>query len=404
MNRRILVAMSGGVDSSVAAALLVEAGHEVIGVTMKTFCYDETAGPSRTCCGLDGILDARSVADRLGIRHLVFDVEEEFTRDVIDDFVDEYAAGRTPNPCVRCNSNTKFRDLLARGRALGCDGIATGHYVRAEHSAEGSHLLRGEDAEKDQAYFLWGLPRSMIPQLHFPLGALTKPRVRELARERGFITADKPESQEICFVPSGDYREFLSQRLRPRHPALEPGDLVTSDGRVLGRHDGYAGFTVGQRRGLGGGFPEPYFVLEIRPETRQVVVGPREELTVAGLEATGANWLTAPPEPGTEVGVQIRHRGRSIPARIESIENDRWSCRFHAPEPAVTPGQSAVVFSGSRLLGGGRIERTVRLERPDGSTGTEDQYRSSALRAKASMASRSESESSAGMSTRTSTN
>ncbi|TVP61069.1 MAG: tRNA 2-thiouridine(34) synthase MnmA [Gemmatimonadales bacterium] len=402
MSRRILVAMSGGVDSSVAAALLVEAGHEVIGVTMKTFCYDETQGPSRTCCGLDGILDARSVADRLGIRHLVFDVEEEFTRDVIDDFVDEYAAGRTPNPCVRCNSNTKFRDLLARGRALGCDGIATGHYVRTEHSAEGSHLLRGEDSEKDQAYFLWGLPRAMIPQLHFPLGSLTKPQVRELARERGFITADKPESQEICFVPSGDYREFLSRKLRPRHPALEPGDLVTSAGEVVGRHDGYAGFTVGQRRGLGGGFPRPYFVIEIRPESREVVVGPREELTVDGLEATGANWIADQPEPHAEVEVQIRHRGRGIPARIESIDEGRWTCRFRSPEPAVTPGQSAVVFSGSRLLGGGRIERTLRPD-PEGAR-NDDQYRRSALRAKASMASRSEAESSSGMSTRTSTN
>ena len=360
MNDRILVAMSGGVDSSVAAALLVEAGHEVVGVTMKTFCYDENAGPSRTCCGLDGILDARSVADRLGIRHLVFDVEEEFTRDVIDDFVDEYAAGRTPNPCVRCNSNTKFRDLLERGRALGCAGIATGHYVRVEHRPEGSHLLRGADARKDQAYFLWGLPPSMVPKLHFPLGGLTKPEVREMARDRGFITAEKPESQEICFVPSGDYREFLSQRLRPRHPALEPGELVTLEGRVVGGHDGYAGFTVGQRRGLGGGFDEPHFVLEIRPESRQVVVGPREELTVEGLVATRANWLRAPPSPEQVVEVQIRHRGRGIPARVVRVEGGDWECRFLEPEPAVTPGQSAVLFAGSRLIGGGRIERTLR--------------------------------------------
>lgn len=360
-SRRILVAMSGGVDSSVAAALLVEAGHDVVGVTMKTFCYDETAGPSRTCCGLDGILDAKSVADRLGIRHLVFDVEEEFTRDVIDDFVDEYAAGRTPNPCVRCNSNTKFRDLLHRGRALGCDGIATGHYVRSVHAPSGSSLHRGADADKDQAYFLWGLPKSMIPRLHFPLGELTKPEVRELARERGFITAEKPESQEICFVPSGDYREFLAQRLRPRHPSLEPGTLVRSTGEVVGVHDGFAGFTVGQRKGLGGGFPEPYFVLEIRPETREVVVGPRSELTAEGLVATGSNWIDDLPDPGTEVLVQIRHRGRGIPAHIEHRgDGGEWSCRFVRPEPAVTPGQSAVVFQGDRLLGGGRIRNTIR--------------------------------------------
>ncbi len=360
---RILAAMSGGVDSSVTAALLVEAGHEVIGVTMKTFCYDETAGPSRTCCGLDGILDARSVADRLGIRHMVFDVEEEFTRDVIDDFVDEYAAGRTPNPCVRCNSNTKFRDLLRRGEALGCDGIATGHYVRVRHGAEGSTLHRGADSGKDQAYFLWGLPAGMIPRLHFPLGGLTKPEVRAMARELGLVTADKPESQEICFVPSGDYREFLQQRLRPRHPALEPGPLVTLEGDVVGRHDGYAGFTVGQRKGLGGGFPEPFYVLEIRPEGREVVIGPKEALETHGLEATGANWIASPPAPDEEVLVQIRHRGRGIPARVEASEGGAsWECRFLEAEPAVTPGQSAVVFRGDQLLGGGRIARILREE------------------------------------------
>lgn len=392
MSSRILVAMSGGVDSSVAAALLVDAGHEVIGVTMKTFCYDETPGPSKTCCGLDGILDARAVADRLDIRHLVFDVEKEFTRDVIDDFVSEYAEGRTPNPCVRCNSFTKFRDLLRRGAALGCDGIATGHYVRSVHDGSGSRLLRGADSNKDQAYFLWGLPSDMLPQLHFPLGNLTKPEVRDIARRRGFVTAEKPESQEICFVPSGDYREFLAQQLRPRHPALESGNLVTTDGRVVGEHDGYAAFTVGQRRGLGGGFDVPHFVLEIRPETREVVVGPREQLEADGLVAGGANWLTDAPNEGDRVDVQIRHRGRAIPATIEAVDHiaGSWSCRFAEPVPAVTPGQSAVVFRGDQVLGGGRIERTVRPNEADGGRDGQGrpagQYRSSADRANASIA------------------
>ncbi len=373
---RILVAMSGGVDSSVAAALLHRAGHQVVGVTMKTFCYEETAGPTRTCCGLDGILDAKRVADRLGIPHYVFDVEEEFTRDVIDDFVGEYARGRTPNPCVRCNSNTKFRDLLQRGRALGCDAIATGHYVRIRHpGGEEPRLLRGADRGKDQAYFLWGLPREILPLLRFPLGGLTKPEVRERARELGLVTAEKPESQEICFVPSGDYREFLAQRLRPRHPALEPGKVVTLEGEVVGEHTGYAGFTVGQRKGLGGGFPEPLFVLEIRPETREVVVGPREALVSGAMTVEGVHWLTAtPPEPGTPLQVQIRHRAAGVPAVVEPGDGDPTPpgegsgppgpvlrIRFQEPQRAVTPGQSAVLFQGDRVLGGGRIGAALRV-------------------------------------------
>ncbi len=248
---RVLVAMSGGVDSSVAAALLVEAGHEVVGVTMKTFCYSETPDSGKTCCGLDGIVDARRVATALDIPHYVFDVEEDFTRDVIDDFVREYARGRTPNPCVRCNSNTKFKDLLARGEALGCDRIASGHYVRIQHGDDGSSLLRGLDDGKDQSYFLWGLPREMLPKLLFPLGDLTKTQVRERARSLELATADKPESQEICFVPTGNYRDLLAKKLPEPHPALRPGPIVLTDGTVIGEHDGYAGFTIGPRRGMG---------------------------------------------------------------------------------------------------------------------------------------------------------
>lgn len=359
--RRILVAMSGGVDSSLAAALLVEAGHEVVGATMKTFCYSENEGPSKTCCGLDGIMDARRVADHLGIPHYVFDVEEEFTRDVIDDFVAEYAEGRTPNPCVRCNSNTKFRDLLRRGRMLGCDGIATGHYVRIDHQGE-SALLRGEDREKDQAYFLWGLPRELLPLLHFPLGELTKPEVRARARTLELVTSEKPESQEICFVPAGDYREFLEKRLPPRHPAFERGSIVSASGEVLGEHGGYAGFTVGQRKGLGGGFPEAMFVLEIRPEAREVVVGTREELFSGGMIVGGSSWLTEDAPPGgSEVLVQIRHRAPAVRALIVGADSasGHFEFRFQEPQRAVTPGQSAAVFSGERLLGGGRIVRAL---------------------------------------------
>ena len=358
---RVLVAMSGGVDSSVAAALLVEQGFEVVGVTMKTFCYSGTADHGKTCCGLDGIMDAQRVADRLGIAHFVFDVEEEFTRDVIDDFVSEYAQGRTPNPCVRCNSNTKFRDLMVRGEQLGCVAIASGHYVRSVHTPDRSELHRGEDRNKDQAYFLWALPPELLPKLLFPLGALTKPEVRARARELGLITADKPESQEICFVPTGDYRDLLQKRLTPRHPALIPGPIVTLEGQIVGQHDGYAGFTVGQRKGLGGGFAEPLFVLEVRPETREVVVGPREQLEVPGLIVADLNWLGDAPEVGDNVSVQIRHRAPDVTARVAATVDGGLELVFDEPQRAVTPGQSAVIFSGSRVLGGGRIRAAARV-------------------------------------------
>jgi tRNA-specific 2-thiouridylase len=355
VGERVLVAMSGGVDSSVAAALLVDAGYEVVGVTMKTFCYTGTGDHGKTCCGLDGIVDARQVAHRLGIPHYVFDVEEEFGRDVIDDFVAEYARGRTPNPCVRCNANTKFRDLMARGEQLECVAIASGHYVRVAHGPDGSALHRGADADKDQAYFLWGLPPELLPKLLFPLGDLTKGEVRARARELGLVTAEKPESQEICFVPTGDYRDLLQKRLTARHPALLPGPIVDLEGNVVGEHDGYAGFTVGQRRGLGGGFPEPRYVVEVRPETREVVVGPREALHSPGVLIRELNWLGEPPATGEAVGVQIRHRAGAVPARVSESATGEIHLRFDVPQRAVTPGQSGVIFRGSRVLGGGRI-------------------------------------------------
>ena len=348
--------MSGGVDSSVAAALLVEQGHRVVGVTMKTFCYSGTPAHGKTCCGLDGILDARRVADRLGIAHYVFDVEREFTRDVIDDFVAEYAAGRTPNPCVRCNGNTKFRDLLRRGELLGCDAIATGHYARMGAAPDGSpRLLRGRDEKKDQAYFLWGLPPELLPKLRFPLGELTKPEVREYARRLGLSTAEKPESQEICFVPSGDYVDVLEQRLSAEHPALSPGALVTADGERLGEHQGYARYTVGQRKGLGGGNGRRLYVLGSRPERREVVVGTREELHRREMSVGELNWLAPPPAVGNEVQVQIRHRHPAAAARVLRCADAVLELAFAEPQRAVAPGQSAVVFRGEVVLGGGRI-------------------------------------------------
>ena len=358
--KTVLVAMSGGVDSSVAAALLVEQGHRVVGVTMKTFCYSEAEaeanGPTRSCCGLDGIMDARLVADRLGIPHYVFDVEREFTRDVIDDFVGEYAAGRTPNPCVRCNGNTKFRDLLRRGKMLGCDAIATGHYARMGTDEHGAPvLLRGVDANKDQSYFLWALPPEMLPRLLFPLGELTKPQVREKARELGLVTAEKPESMEICFVPDGDYPRFLAKRLGPEHAALSPGKLVTPAGEEVGEHDGYARFTVGQRRGLGGGRSLPLYVIGTRPDRREVVVGTMEELHRPDVTIGELNWLASQPAAGDAVQVQIRHRAPAVAATVSSIDEGSITLAFEKPQRAVSPGQSAVIFRGDVVLGGGRI-------------------------------------------------
>ncbi len=353
--KRILVAMSGGVDSSVAAALLVEAGHEVVGATLRTFCYSSGPAHAKSCCGLEGVEDAREVAHTLGIPHTVYDVEEEFTRDVIEDFVEEYAVGRTPNPCVRCNSFTKFRDLLARGRELGADGIATGHYVRIRTDGpEGTTLLRGTDRGKDQAYFLWGLPRESLASLHFPLGDLTKPKVREIARKLGLETADKPESQEICFVPSGDYRDLLKTRLQTSHPAFQPGSFVNSSGEVLGAHQGFAGFTVGQRKGLPGGFPEPMFVLEVRAETREIVIGTHRELFSSEVELGGLNWLVPEEAVGEEVEVQLRHRAPPVAAILQGL-GPRLRLRLAEPQRAVTPGQSGVLFRGETVLGGGRI-------------------------------------------------
>ena len=348
--------MSGGVDSSLTAALLARRGMTVIGVTMKTFCYTGSEGPSRTCCGLEGIADAKSVAAQLGIAHLVFDVEEQFTRDVIDDFVSEYAAGRTPIPCVRCNSFTKFGDLLRRADSLGCEWMATGHYARVERQNGGpARMMTSADADKDQTYFLWGIPRAALERLVLPIGGLTKPRVRKAARKLGLDTADKPESFEICFVPDNDYAGVLRQYLPDDHPALSPGEFLLEDGSVVGEHGGYARFTVGQRKGLPGGFAEPMFVLGIRPGRREVVIGPIESLARSSLTAGGANWLDSPLEPGEPVGVRVRHRAPVVEGTVVGADDDSFTIDLTLPRRAVTPGQSAVVYRGDVVAGGGVI-------------------------------------------------
>ncbi len=346
--QKVLVAMSGGVDSSLAAATLVEQGYEVVG-------YAEVPGSSKACCGLEGIADARAVAQRLGIAHYVFDLEDEFTHDVIDDFVTEYAAGRTPNPCVLCNSHTKFRDLLRRARMLGCERIATGHYARCVRSGRGTQLMRAADRAKDQTYFLWGIDREVLERLELPVGELSKTEVRGRARELGLATADKPESFDICFVPDGDYAGFLATRLDGEHPAFRPGPILTVDGDEVGRHDGYCRYTIGQRKGLPGGFASPMYVVRVEPDTQSVIIGPSSALESTQLTVVGVNWLGDPPAAGDAVGVQIRHRGHEVPGTIEELDDERALIRLHESHRAVTPGQSAAIYEGDVLLGGGRI-------------------------------------------------
>jgi tRNA-uridine 2-sulfurtransferase len=355
---RVLVAMSGGVDSSVAAAMLVREGYDVVGVTMKLF-HDGGELPDRPCCSLDSVNDARRVAEGLGIPHYVLNLQDRFGRDVVRDFVEEYAAGRTPIPCVRCNTFTKFRDLLEKADAIEAPFIATGHYARVEEG----RLLRGKDEAKDQTYFLWGIDRSVLRRLILPVGGMTKEETRALAAELGVHTARKPESQEICFVPDGDYVKVLERELAAGAPALAPGPIVTMDGTVIGEHAGFARYTVGQRKGLPGGSGEPLYVVELRPAERAVVVGPREALVGRTVRATGVNWLVdAPPAVGARVQVRVRHRAVPVEGTVVEVrDGGEVEVGLEVGVSAVTPGQSVVFYQGSAVLGGGVIGRSPRL-------------------------------------------
>jgi tRNA-specific 2-thiouridylase len=354
---RVLVAMSGGVDSSVAAALLVRQGYDVVGVTMKLF-KDGHDLPDRPCCSLDSVNDARRVAEGLGIPHYVLNLQDAFGRDVIADFVAEYSAGRTPIPCVRCNTFTKFRDLLAKADAIDAPFIATGHYARV---ADG-RLLRGRDDDKDQTYFLWGIDRDVLQRMILPVGTMTKRETREIARELGLLTAEKPESHEICFVPDGDYAKVLERELPAGAPALAPGPIVTTAGEVVGTHDGFARYTIGQRRRLPGGSSEPMFVVALRPEDRAVVIGPREQLLGRGVSAREVNWLVgAPPAEGAQVLVRIRHRATLVPATVLRADASSFEVALDEAVFAISPGQSVVLYDAETVLGGGIIAASRRV-------------------------------------------
>jgi tRNA-specific 2-thiouridylase len=347
--------MSGGVDSSVAAALLCEQGYDVIGATMKLFCYGDEV-PDRPCCSLDSINDARRVCERLGVPHYVLNLETAFGHDVVDDFVHEYARGRTPIPCVRCNTFTKFRDLVARADGFDAPYVSTGHYARIVDGA----LHRGLDPAKDQSYFLWGIDRSALGRLLLPVGHQSKAETRAVARSLGLdVVAEKLESQDICFVPDGDHSKIIRQRLGDATPALARGPIVHVDGRVVGEHAGYARFTIGQRRGLPGGFADPIFVVAIRPADRAVVVGPRDALLGHGVVARELNWLGEAPALGSTVLMQIRHRSAAAMAELLRIDGDEVELALQEPVHAITPGQSLVLYQGDRVLGGGVIERAA---------------------------------------------
>jgi tRNA-specific 2-thiouridylase len=355
---RIAVAMSGGVDSSVAAAVLVDRGYDVIGLSMQL--YDQSGGERSfgSCCTLDDLHDARRVAAAINIPHYILNLERQFDEQVVSNFVREYASGRTPLPCAHCNSDLKFATLVDRALGFGADLVATGHYARVTRDQTTGRCLlsRGADSSKDQSYFLFSLTQAQLAHAVFPVGDLPKSEVREYARRHGLSVADKPDSHEICFVPDNDYAAFVKKRTPD---AAHHGEVVDEHGRVLARHGGIHGFTVGQRKGLG--LPTsptgaPMYVLGLRPADRQVIVGPRSALERTSVTASGVNWILDKPTGDMRVAAQIRHRHAAAPGIARPIDDDRVEVTFDAPQIAVTPGQPLVLYDGDVVVGGGWID------------------------------------------------
>jgi tRNA-specific 2-thiouridylase len=359
--QRVLAALSGGVDSAVAAALLVEAGYEVIAISM--LLAGNAEGHDGGCCSIDDFQDARRVAEQLNIPYYVLNLKDTFRSKVIDVFTSEYLRGRTPNPCLLCNRDLKFDLLWQRARELDAHYVATGHYARVEYEDEHQQyqLLRAVDQRKDQSYFLFTLSQAQLARTLFPVGHLTKDEVREKARALGLRVAEKPESQDICFVPDGNYARFIEQRVTAAQRArIASGEVVDQDGHVVGSHDGIHRFTVGQRRGLGlGGLPEPQYVTHIDAERGRVTVGSKSQLLTRGLTATGVSWVEGFPPQEVTATVKIRYRHPAIPSRIVAQPDGRAEVWFQDSYPAVTPGQAAVFYDGERVLGGGWIEKAL---------------------------------------------
>ncbi|MDX6748451.1 tRNA 2-thiouridine(34) synthase MnmA [Geminicoccaceae bacterium 1502E] len=365
---RVVVAMSGGVDSSVVAAVMAAQGFEVVGVTLQLYDHGNATGRKGACCAGQDIHDARQVAERLGIAHYVLDFEERFRRAVIDDFADTYAAGRTPIPCVRCNQRVKFRDLLDIARDLGAAALATGHYARRIEGASGVELHRGADPGRDQSYFLFATTQQQLDFLRFPLGSLVKDETRAVAARYGLPVAEKPDSQDICFVPHGDHARTVAA-LRP--DAAQPGEIVDVSGKPLGRHEGIARFTVGQRRKLGVSAGERLYVVGIDAGRHRIMVGPRRAALCGEAWLADMNWLDAGAPPAAGLAVEVQHRYNEPPtaAHVEPAGDGRMKVRFATPQVGVAPGQACVVYAGTRLLGGGWIDRAPLLQAPDEEAG-----------------------------------